>query len=181
MPTAAAVMTAVASQPSVFSHGFRAKSPMTSSPRGHVHDQDHDRHRRDAVDDGAEDQRLDRIERGEIEERPHQRRACDRRRRRPAPTCAPPRDRCASRASRQARKQRSRPTPAPRADPCRRSRARRPRRPIARNGLERLGGVRGGLDFVTPCAFKVAAVVRTMKSATTLDTAMPTQVSRRMR
>ena len=30
MPTAAAVMTAVASQPSVLSQGFRAKSPMTS-------------------------------------------------------------------------------------------------------------------------------------------------------
>ena len=30
MPTAAAAMTAVASQPSTLSHGFRANSPITS-------------------------------------------------------------------------------------------------------------------------------------------------------
>ena len=51
-----------------------------------MHDQDHDGNRRDAVDDGAEDQRLDWIERGKIEERPHKRRAGNRQieRRRPA-------------------------------------------------------------------------------------------------
>jgi hypothetical protein len=38
--------------------------------RGHEHDHRHNRHRRDAVDDGAPDQRLDWIERSEVEAAP---------------------------------------------------------------------------------------------------------------
>ena len=69
MPTAAAAMTAVASQPSVLSQGPSVNSPMTSRREPISMIIDHDRHGHDAVDDGAPEQRLDRIERREVERR----------------------------------------------------------------------------------------------------------------
>jgi hypothetical protein len=69
MPIAAAVISAEASQPRVVGHGVNVNWPITwrRDPMSMIIT--HDRHRRYSVDHGAPEQRLDRIEGGEIERR----------------------------------------------------------------------------------------------------------------
>jgi hypothetical protein len=71
MPIAAAAMIAVPSQPKTVSHFVNVNWPITAVREGHEHNHRHDRHRRDAIDHGAPNQRLDRIERSKIERGPN--------------------------------------------------------------------------------------------------------------
>jgi len=77
MPIAATATTTVASQPRALSTPQHKLAHHLLSRR-HQHDDDHDRNRFDSVDDGAPEKGLDRIERGEVEDRADQRRQRDR-------------------------------------------------------------------------------------------------------
>ncbi len=148
----------------------------------HDHERDHDGHDDDAIHHGAPDQRLDRVERREIDAGTGHDRHDDGRIEALGLVGADARARSAICALRRSRRPSIPRAPVPPAGPCRRCRARTAEPPTRRRWASaRRPPARWTGWSVWPLALSVTAVVRMMKKATMFDAAMPIHVSQPMR